>query len=119
MKGAYWLILVFGVAASVPAWADRADWEAWVYEEAKTSPMFHSQKVPLGLMETGSVAAMIQFGYAYCQQRDKSLHAPQKDEQVVNRLEPDLLSKVPQLDTPEGVQFVDVLAAQAQRFMCP
>jgi len=121
MRNTRLIFLLVGIciATRAPAFANRADWEQWVYEEAKTTQLHRSAKYPLGLMEPGSVAAMVQFGYAYCQARDKSLHAPQKDPEVVKRLRPALLREVPQLDTSDGVQFVEVLAEQAQRLVCP
>jgi hypothetical protein len=121
MRAASWIFLLVGIciATRAPAWADRADWQQWVYEEAKTTQLHRSAKFPLGLMEPGAVAAMVQFGYAYCRERDTSLHAPQKDFELVKQLSPDLLRKVPQLDTADGIQFVEVLAEQAQRRMCP
>jgi hypothetical protein len=111
-----WLVLLASalqaVLAVAPVWADRADWERWVYQDANA-------KDNDLLRQPGSIAAAIRFGYAYCQQRDKNLRAPQLDERVIARLEKGLWREVPSLNSADGTQYIDTLASEAQRFMCP
>lgn len=118
MKRAYWPILFIGVCQGIATGtvgyaADRAAWQQWVYDETKEK----SSQWPPELWPPGATAAIIQFGYDYCEQRDK--REPHLDERTVIRLRPGVIRRAPWINSADGISFLDLAGVQAQRFLCP
>ncbi|HTX49735.1 MAG TPA: hypothetical protein VME40_10130 [Caulobacteraceae bacterium] len=89
---------------------DRAGWEKFVTDTTKAEPHRWS---------AGDTAALVQFGYDYCAQRDPARSKPGPDDRVVDRLWAGLVSHGIPVDQADGPQFARMLASVAQKKLCP
>ena len=126
MKSAYWPILFVGLSQAllltivlvvvlnlnrptVPPGGSGSTKQ--INEETKVYPT---------KWKPGSTAALIQFGYDYCEQHDrKQRRGGGIDHQTVGRLREDLVRKGMPVNSADGVSLVDAAASVAQKTLCP